>query len=366
MDMLFTDASAQDTGQIHVASGPGDICPRPRYLPPSFLAELERLMKPHNGQAYDRQGRVKRLCGNATREHRRDEIRRAYLDLAGLGYRLQHPKNLATRHLDKLAEHWREKGLSPQTLNRRFSMLRVFCGWINKREIVRDIKSYYPDSPEVYRRSGIATKNHAWEANDVDPLAEIERARAIDERLALFLSLQHHFAVRVKESMHLRPLHSTTDEQGMLEVYEGTKGGRPRLVRIETTQQREVVEWAKRVAAQNRNGTIRWPGRNWKQSQDHFYYLMKKLGLTRKERGVTAHGLRHGELQREYTRQSGMKTQIEGMDPKQVDVAAHRLACLRVSWKAGHGRDDVVASYCGSHGHKLRTSVSWAGRGLPV
>jgi len=356
-----------DTGQTRADRGAGGVRPMPRRLHPSFFNELDIIFKAHNGRAYDRRGKAKRNCSDITRENRYAEIRCAYLDLAQLGYRLQYPKSLSMRHLDRLAAHWREKGLSPQTLNRRFSMLRVFCGWIGKRGIVRDLCEYYPDDPAVYKRSGIAKKNLAWQANNVDPLAEIEKAKGIDERLALFLSIQHHFAVRVKESIHLRPLHSTTDEHDVLEVFEGTKGGRPRLIRIETKEQREVVEWAKRVAMQNRNGTIRWPNRNWKQAQDHFYYLMKKMGITRKDKGVTAHGLRHGDLQLEYTKHAGMRTPLDGMDPKHVDVTAHRLACKRVSWKAGHAREDVGANYYSSHGHNLRQSVAWVlGTGLPA
>lgn len=357
---------ASDVGRERPKCGKSEVRPLPRRLHQSFINELDRIIHAHNGRAYDRRGKARRNCSGITMKNRYAEIRCAYLDLAELGYRLQYPKSLSTRHLNRLAEYWREKGLSPQTLNRRFSMLRVFCGWIGKREIVRDLRDYYPDDPSIYKRSGVAKKNLAWCANDVDPLVEIERAKAIDDRLALYLALQHYFGLRVKESIQMRPLHSTTDEHNVLEVFEGTKGGRPRLVKIETTEQREIVEWAKRVASESRDGTIRWPNRNWKSAQDHFYYLMKKMGITKKGKGVTAHGLRHGDLQREYTKSSGMKTPIEGMDPKLVDVAAHRLACKRVSWKAGHARDDVGASYYASHGHKLRQSVTWVGRGIPV
>lgn len=337
---------------------------KPRRLTPAFLAELDRIFERHNGKAHDRSGKIKRDCSSATRDHRRTEIRTVFSDLAGLGYPLRHPENLGMRHLDCLAKHWRDKGLTPQTLNRRFSMLRVFCTWLGKRQIVRDLCDYYPDDPSVYKRTGIAKMNRSWEANQVDPLKMIEQAKAIDERYGLYLALQHHFGLRVKESIQLEPLRSATDKLDVLEVFAGTKGGRPRVVPITTAEQREVVEWAKRVAEQTRGSRIRWPGLNWVQAQKKFYNLMdRRLGMTRKKLGVTAHGARHGFAQREYTAKCGMTTPIEGMDPKQVDPKAHKQACLEVSWELGHGRTEVTSFYYGSHGHKLRQPRTFVAQG---
>lgn len=361
MDVQHTEhAGPPDTGDARQTDGEGMVRPLPRYLTQAFLVQLDRLFEAHNDKAYDRKGKSKRNCGDATKGHRRAEIRCVFLDLVELGYRLQHPKNLSRRHLSRLAEHWKDKGLSPQTLNRRFSMLRVFCRWMGKREIVLDLKEYYPD-PAIYKRSAIAKESLSWEAKKVDPLEQIERAKRLDERYGLYLSLQHHFGMRVKESIQFKPLLSWTGGD-LFELYEGTKGGRHRVQKIQTPEQRAVIEWAIEVAKRSPEGRVRWPGRSWSQAQEHFKYLQKKMGLTRKEMGVTAHGLRHGRAQRQYTVKTGTKTPVEGMDPKQMDPAAHKRAMQEIAWELGHGRPVVTATYCGSVGHALRQPREWVAK----
>lgn len=147
------------------------------------------------------------------------------------------------------------------------------------------------------------------------------------------------------------------EELGALEVYGGTKGGRPRLVPIKMPEQADVIAWVKCVAVKSPSGGIRWPEHSWMQAQRRFYYLMKKLGLTRRELGVTAHGLRHDKAQATYRSVTGKATPIEGADPKCFDRQSHWIATLKTSGLLGHGRPAVTTYYIGSHGH-IRNLVS--------
>ena len=177
--------------------------------------------------------------------------------------------------------------------------MNVFCTWIGKENMPRHISEYF-SSPEVLKRSNASTVNKAWDANGVNVRQVLAEARRIDERFGLYLSLQHFFGLRVKESIEMRPL-SSIPAKGSgsdLLVSDGTKGKLARNVPIWTKEQREVLDWA--IALKGRSARLRWPNLTWEQAQTKFYNLMKKLGATKAGLGVTAHGLRHGYAQYGY------------------------------------------------------------------
>lgn len=318
----------------------------------SFRDRLKQMIAPHNGKAANRKGQ-QRDCARRTREERKKILLHAYAELAEMGYRLTHPESLRRKHVQALTTRWREKHLSPKTLHTRLSVLRTFAVWLGKRNVVDHITAYYP--ADQIRRCTVATTNKAWEANGVLTDDVIERARAIDERLARYLTLQKECGLRVKESIEIRPLRAIGGDRARLVVIEGTKGGRPRVVPIQTEAQRRVVAWAEEVALKGRSGRLRWPDCTWNQARNRFYYYMRVLGITRAEAGVTAHGLRHGYSQQQYGRETGLPTPIEGGKPEDIGREAHHIATIRVSETLGHGRYDVGATYYGSYGYKFRT-----------
>ncbi|MCL4682805.1 MAG: integrase domain-containing protein [Rhodocyclaceae bacterium] len=323
-------------------------------LAPQLRDELERLIERHNKRAYNRCGKAVRNCSYRSEVARRATILLAFGELAQLGYRLRDPRNLADKHVRALARHWNEKGLSSQTIHGRFSVLRVFSGWIGKRGLVGDLPGYFPGKD--MRRQIAATRNHGWEANGVSPEELVRRARGIDERLALYLNLQHVFGLRAKEAIMLRPLRAITPDGGHLEVSDGTKGGRPRLVPIDSDERRAAIAWAREVASRTRSHCLRWPGLTWEQAQARFYRGLAKLGVTRRQLGVTSHGLRHGYAQQAYRVLTGQPSPVEGGALGRIDRERHRLAGMKVSALLGHGRVDVTGYYYGSYGHALRLS----------
>lgn len=325
-----------------------------KVLPPQFRAELRRIIGPHNRKAYDRKGGVKRDCASATRDDREAVLLLAFAELAQLGFKLKSPTGLREKHLLALAAHWKAKAHSASTCHKRFSILRVFAEWINKPGLVGDIATYF-DDPASLKRSIVATDNLAWEAKGINIETLLEQAKALDERFGLYLALQHNFGLRVKESIQLRPLHSGFSDS--LELSEGTKGGRPRLVPIETQAQCDVLAWARQVATKSHSGRIRWPQRSWLQAQRHFYRLMKQIGATKAKLGVTAHGLRHGDAQRQYRKITGHPSPIQGGALGKIDWGTHHLAAMKVSWRLGHGRVEVAGTYYGSYGHALRPKL---------
>lgn len=166
--------------------------------------------------------------------------------------------------------------------------------------------------------------------------------------------MQLAFGLRAKEAIQIRPSHCLIDAGESIEVFEGTKGGRPRHVPIETWHQAEALRIARDLALTGKTARLRWTNLTWKQSQRRYYYLLRKIGVTKAQLGVTGHGLRHEFAQDKYTRDTGCLTPIQGGDPKALSREAHRIASYSTSSALGHGRIDVTASYYGSHGHAQR------------
>ena len=321
-----------------------------KLLPLGFRNELQRILD--QNIAY-RAARKKGVCSAHTQYDRALIIRMAFAQLWAMGWRLPSPRNLGNRHIYMLMERWDQEGVTVKVMHTRISYLRTFARWIGKNGMVKDVRDYLPGK-DLTRRAA-AKVNRAWEANGVIPQEVIARARALDERLALMLSMQDAFALRMKESIEMRPAYCLAESGKVLEIYEGTKGGRLRRIPLDTEHKRAVFEWARNVAASGRGGRIRWPNLTWKQARRHYYYLLaEKLGVNLKEMGVSSHGLRHGYAQDKYQDLTGLPPPISGADPKRVDPVKHREAGIEVSRDLGHGRTQVTTSYYGSHGHALR------------
>ena len=322
-------------------------------LSPFFKMLLEKVLLEHNHKAHNKEGVVVRDCSRKTRDSRKQTLYMAFTDIKSLGYDISKPQSIRKKHVEALLAYWGAKGLAPRTLHTWVSMLRVFCGWIGKKDVVENIEHYF--EPDQIKRSNVATTNLSWVANDIDVADVIAKARLLDERFALYLSLQRCFGLRAKEAIELRPITNPNDKQTHLLVDHGTKGGRVRTLPIETQEQRDVLEWAKKVAITS-GGRIRWQRKTWVQARRKFYTFTEQVGITRAGLGVTSHGLRHQFAQSEYRRITGLPTPIEGGAIGLIDRQTHHAAFLIVSDLLGHIRFYVTGSYCGGYGHCLRNA----------
>lgn len=297
------------------------------------------------------------FCSEKTRHERVLFIGQVVDALWDMGYKIQSLESLKVKHIEVLMQHWYEKQICMNTLHTRLSMLRLFCSWLGKENVVRPISEYFPDG--VTRRVTAAQVSKSFQDNALDPLKMIRMAREVDPRLAVMLELQHHFGLRVKESLEFRPYTSVIEKSTMLVVKEGTKGGRLRFVPIETDEQRQVLKRAFQFAKQSTTKRLRWPDKTFNQSQNRFYNLMKKLGITKFDLGVTAHGFRHGYAQEKYEEQTdGLPCPVRGGALGRIDRETHTQANITVSHRLGHSRTVVTSSYCGTYGHALRTATS--------
>jgi integrase len=293
-------------------------------------------------------------CSRKTRDDRRQLYFLVMAQLWSEGYKIRKLESLAGKHVRILMSLWRTQQIAARTLHTRLSMIKHLCECLGKHNVVRPIDEYLPE--EVVRRSNVAKQSKSWESNDVDPLEIIDLARSIDERLGVILAMQHFFGLRVKESIEMRPAQALVEDGRSIEVFLGTKGGRVRRVQIETDDQQDVFAWARAVAASGNTKRLRWTDCTWKRAQNRFYNLVRKrLGITGKLKGITAHGLRHGYAQRRYRQQTGLPTPVEGGALGYIDRETHQAASMNVSRELGHGRVEVTGSYYGSYEHALRT-----------
>lgn len=329
-------------------------------LPATFLVSLDKIFAEHGAQRHDK---TKGSCSYKTQHERKLILRLAFGQLLDMGYRLPTPQSLGERHVRALATRWDTEGICATTLRTRISALRMFSSWIGKPGMVRLPGAYF--DKERIARTGLVTESKAWSAHGLDPRTVIERARALDERLALYLALQHAFGLRVKESIELRPLQALAPDSRSFAIYEGTKGGRPRTINIEDAEQRQVYQWAQAIAAKSRSGRLRWPDLTWKQANNRFFHLVRnQLGISKAESGVTAHGLRHGYAQRKYRALTGLPAPIEGGALGRIDPQVHRSAGFAVSRDLGHSRLQITGTYYGSYGHALRVSYQVNGQSV--
>lgn len=320
-----------------------------QILPKAVRDGIERTVEPFLYLKANGEGR----CSRKTRDERRNFYPLVVAELWELDFKLKKLENLSAKHVEALMHKWDVAGISAGTLHTRLSMLKFLCDRLGKDGVVHGLHTYLP--AERTRRSTVARESKAWEDQGVNPLAVIDHARQIDERLAVMLALQHFFALRVKESIEIRPCSSVVENGTVLVLHEGTKGGRPRRVPIITDDQMDVIDWARRVALSGTSKRIRWNKLSWEQAKRRFYHLIhNKLGISKELKGITPHGLRHGYAQRRYRQQSGFPTPIEGGSVGLIDRETHEAACNTVTSDLGHGRRDVTATYYGSLGHALR------------
>lgn len=325
-----------------------------KILSPRFRNELCRILDHKNLKVHARGNAIPRNCSTKTRRERAANIERTFAQLHQLGYQIQHPAALKPKHIHALCAYWQQRKLAPRTIHGLFSNLREFCLWIGKPGMVGDIGEYCGGREHLVR--SVATKvDLSWEAAGIDVDGFIERARQLDRRLGCLLDFQRHFGLRVRESLELRPWRAVALGDCHLYLTDGTKGGKHRVIPVRTDRQRQIIENAKNIVGKNIKAQLRWPDKSWRQAQAHFYFLMRKLGATHEQMGVSPHGLRHGFLQGEYEHFSGVPAPVKGSEQLPASKFTHGLALLATSLEAGHFRTSATGMYCGSVGHKMRS-----------
>jgi hypothetical protein len=267
------------------------------------------------------------------------------------------PRQLATRHVETMVARWVDEGLATATIHNRLSWLRTYAGWIGKPGLVLPPEHYVGVESVHAHRVQVATEDHSWSAKNVDIAAKIAEVSAFDPWVGLQLELCHHFAMRAKEARHFRPhgalVHRDAanprdtehfpEVEWFVHVAYGTKGGRPRHVPLTTAAQRDLLERCCQVVTPGQ--FVGWAHLTAVRARRRFYYILNKFGITKKQLGVVAHGLRHQHVNDAFERDAGAPSPVRGASARSTD---DKIARQRASNVLGHGRLQVASCYLGS------------------
>ena len=304
----------------------------------SWKTTLNELLEKHNKAA----ARGGKAVGFATQSARQETLWRGFKELHTLKYHLNDVHEFKERHIRALANTWEARGLSASTIQNRISVFRTFAEWIGKRGMILG-SEHYVKNPEKVKRHGVAQTDKTWSGQQKD-LAELLTALNTDDpHVALQLELQRAFGLRMREAALLK-VHAA-DKGTYLAVNWGTKGGRDRVIPIETDYQRDVLHRAKALITHKKHSLIP-ENYNFKQWKNHYYYVCHQHGISRKD-GVTSHGLRHERLNEIYHNITGQLSPVKNQNHQKVNASLDQLARQEVAEVAGHSRLSIASAYVG-------------------
>jgi integrase len=320
-----------------------------RYgLPRRMKDELKIVLEGNLSKIFSRTRMSQKNAGLKTQKRRLYTVFKTLKEVRAAGYKVESPYNLSGKHLEVIVRRWADAGQTAGTMETKLAHLGAFCEWMGKDGMVKSLYDYVPKEELVKTgrvRRYVAVEDKSWEAHGVnmmEKIAEIERDEPV---VAIQLKLQAAFALRVEESFAL-PIAKTMRNiirrgDGKMVVSECTKGGRDRLVPLQL--QAHVLQEALPYANSRSGSTT--PGEysleRWK---NHYYYVLRKHGITKDDLGITSHGLRHQWVQEFYKVLTGYEAPIKGGNArpsKDVHIAAMKAAIEAV----GHSRVSKTGAY---------------------
>lgn len=311
---------------------------------------LSEIIKANNREAM----RAAKVISNATMEDRAKILWMCFTQLREMGFKIENPANLTTRHVMALTERWEIKEeLSASTLQKRLSILRVFAKWIGKEGMLGPTKNIVT-KPENARRTYIAKEDKSWTALGIDPLKIIAEVQAYDQYVGMQLKMMWAFGIRRKEAICFKPRINDrgefieVGEGAVIFLKEGTKGGRARVADFDFMQdaagRRAVLDEAKLMVG-SEDAHLGRPNQTLVQNIKHFEYVMQKFGITKDGLGVTSHGLRHQAMNDGYEELAGCPSPVRG--GKCEDKTLDDNARIRMTQNAGHIRTQITSAYYG-------------------
>jgi integrase len=295
----------------------------------------------------DKAAHKEKTVGASTQDKRETVIFGFFGLLFYLKFKIESIYHLKQKHLIAVFNFLEEQGQSPSTIQNKISIMRVFCEWIGKNGMVLDSRKYVKDKSSV-RRSLVAREDKSWEGQGIEFLSKLSEVAQMDATVAINLELSLAFGLRVKESIMLRPGAEQSDD--FLWVREGTKGGRPRVIRIENDIQRDVLKRASSIA-DKKSGFLGNRYKTYEQKRRRFYYVLEVCGITLREEQITAHGLRHQYMQKRFKDLLGIDAPVKGGNLGLVDKDELHVTSQKIMEEAGHTRVDIGSAYYGSRRH---------------
>jgi integrase len=261
-----------------------------------------------------------------------------------LKFGLEDPVNLKVKHIECLVNHWIAEKKAAGTIEMYLSYLRVLCQWMNKSGMVKGLGEYAPGIKRVYA----AQRDKSFTGNDVNFWDVWQKVYDMDSYVGMQMLLINAFGLRRKEAVMFQPV--IADKETHIEVYDGTKGGRPRTVPINDDLKRGTLATVKNFIAKKcgrASGHIGHPDKTLLQNMKRYSYVMGACGISKKELGVTGHGLR-AEYAIDQLIKRGLIPTIRGGTGQANSAFKTKAAALQVAAELGHNRCSVMTAYAGS------------------
>ncbi|HIE3877777.1 TPA: integrase domain-containing protein [Pseudomonas aeruginosa] len=246
------------------------------------------------------------------------------------GFRQMKASSLKGKHVQALLDRWQGEGLSSGTIKNRLSHLRWWAEKIGKAGIL----------PADNTQLGVPERRYVTNISKAQELGT-GLERVTDAHVRMSLQLQAVFGLRREEAIKFQPIYADRGDHIALKG-SWTKGGRERTVIITTTEQRDVLQAAHRLAGL---GSLIPTHKTFIQQRHVYDGQCKSAGLS------SMHGLRHQYAQTRYEALTGWKAPAAGgPSARTLTPAQHVLdaeARQTISRELGHERAQVTAVYLG-------------------
>lgn len=280
-----------------------------------------------------------------THENYRERLNTVVNTLRDLNMPIRNLDEISPKQIRHVFHYLENEGRSVSWMANINTTVRRFGIWIGKPDLCPPLPELVSDS-SAGRRGLAAKTSKVWDTTPEEFEDILRKVTQTCPMTALHLRLAMLFGCRVQEMLMFRPAKAIQGE--FIHLEEGTKGGRARVVPIETDEQREWLDVALAMAEDDPKGRlIAEPGLTLRQAINHFYSVLRACGIDRKTQGVTAHGLRHSYACHIYKELTGEKAPILG--GAQVEKEMDQKVRLDISRRLGHGRISVTNAYLGSH-----------------
>jgi site-specific recombinase XerC len=267
---------------------------------------------------------------HATQADRQRTLMLISRQLREAGFHQIDAQSLKGKYIRVLLELWRAQGLSAGTVKNRVAHLRWWAEKVGKAGIIAADNVHLG----IHNRQFVTNEDRSRRlGNELD--------RVTDPYVRASLVLQQTFGLRREEAIKFRPSYADRTTHVLMKG-SWTKGGRPRVVPITSSEQRAALNEAHRVAG---SGSLIPAHKTYIQQRRTYEGQCKAAGLSR------MHGLRHLYAQLRYEELTGWKSPAAGGPVASMLTQAQRIldAIVRqtISDELGHERPQIKAVYLG-------------------
>lgn len=228
----------------------------------------------------------KKKVSPKTNAKRKSVVKNFFIVLFQLGYKIDDVNNLREKHLIAVFNYLENQGQKSTTLVNKISIMRIFCEWIGKRGMIRNPQPYIVIKGPIQTSSKFSSEKTI---NTTELIANISR---IDKFVALELELVLAFGLQVSEAISLKPSNKNRDEVIIIRGGKSHKDRKSIRIPIKNIVQRDVILRADLISDTTR-GFLGCRMSKPEQRKSHFYYIMRKCGITLSKEGITVKDLNY-------------------------------------------------------------------------